>query len=481
MKSLRITTKRTLQTTALFLAAFAVPAATAEEAKKKEEKPKPKPYYLAPLSYSTTRDTDPPKYVKELGKVGVKSLKDIDWLEVGLDYRFRYEYRDDDIRRKVSGTDEPLLHRARAYVGIKNILDPFRFAVEVQDSRRDNSNFPRDNRDVNSAELIRAYGELYFEDALGTDDRGNNRPLSLRYGIHNFEFLDRRLLANNQWRNTANTFQGFHGSLGQEKSDWQVDLLALQPRDRIQYQFDEPIEDLWFYGVIGHWRKWSDIITLEPYYFLLDQGAHGTVASREVHSPGIRGYGKIGDTGFDYDFSGTLQFGESAGKTTRAFASTLEVGYTFDHAWKPRASLFYGFASGDHNSKDDTDNRFERFYGFGRPWSANDYVVYENISTPKARLEFQPHKKLKVDLGYSFYWLASDTDRFTNANNARDTTGLSGNFVGHEFDLRARYALTDLSEITLGYAHFEPGDFTRNTVRRDDTDFAYFEFSTRFF
>jgi hypothetical protein len=57
------------------------------------------------------------------------------------------------------------------------------------------------------------------------------------------------------------------------------------------------------------------------------------------------------------------------------------------HAWKPRVSLFYGHATGDRDPNDGTDNRFERFFGFGRPWSANDYIVYENIRAPKLRFE----------------------------------------------------------------------------------------------
>ncbi|HEY1083401.1 MAG TPA: alginate export family protein, partial [Prosthecobacter sp.] len=181
-------------------------------------------YYRAPKSYSTTRDPDLPKYAKKASETGWDLLRSADWLDIGVDYRFRYEYRDDDLRRATVGRDEPWLHRTRAYLAVHDILDPFRFAVEMQDSRRYNSNYPRDNRDVNEFEIIRLYAELYFEDALGTDALGNSRPVSLRYGIHNFEFLDRRLIGNNQWRNTANTFQGFHGSLGQESNDWQLDL-----------------------------------------------------------------------------------------------------------------------------------------------------------------------------------------------------------------------------------------------------------------
>lgn len=455
-------------------------ALEAEEAKSKSSGRSS--YYQAPLSYSTTRDPDPPKYTTNAAKTGIDTLKNAAWLDLGLDYRFRYEYRDDDIRRAQAGVDEPLLHRTRAYVGIKNILDPFRFAAEMQDSRRYNSNYPRDNRDINEFEFIRLYAELYFKDLLGRDALGNARPVSVRYGIHNFEFLDRRLIGNNQWRNTANAFQGFHGTIGQESNDWQLDLLAVQPLNRLKYDWDRPVEQQWLYGVIGHWRRWADVVTLEPYYLALHQSAYAGVVERMVHSPGLRAYGVVGHTGLDYDASFSYQFGQNGARKVRAYGGTVELGYTLaSHPWKPRISAFYGYASGDRNPNDNVDNRFERFFGFGRPWSANDYIVYENISTPKLRVEMKPHQKLRIDFGYSWYWLASDTDRFANANNARDTTGASGGFIGQEADIRARYSLSEKTELVLGYAYFKDGGFVQNRVRSGDTDFAYFEFNHRFF
>lgn len=437
-------------------------------------------FYRAPKSYSTTRDPDLPKYARHAQDTGIDWLKDAEWLDLGLDYRFRYEYRDDDIRRDRAGLDQPLLHRTRAYLAVHDALDPFRFAVEMQDSRRYHSEYARDTRDVNEFEVIRLYGELFFGEALGCDALGNARPLSLRYGIHNFEFLDRRLIGNNQWRNTANTFQGFHGSLGQESNDWQVDLLAVQALNRSKYEWDQPVEQQWMYGVIGHWRGYSDVITLEPFYLALNQSAHGAVAERLVHSPGLRGYGVIPGTSFDFDFDLIYQTGGSGSRDMEAYGGNIEIGYSFDSAWKPRLSAFYGYASGDRDPTDGEDNRFERFFGFARPWSANDYIQFENISTPKLRLELTPSKTVRMDLGYSWYWLASDADRLNTAD-ARDRAGKSGSFIGHEFDMRARWQMTPKIEAIFGYAHFIPGDFTKNTVRSGDTDFAYLEISVRAF
>ncbi|MBK8093758.1 MAG: alginate export family protein [Verrucomicrobiaceae bacterium] len=431
-------------------------------------------YYTAPRSYSTTRDPDLPKYAQK----GV--LKEAAWLDLGLDYRFRYEYRDDDIRRAQGGLDDLMLHRTRAYMGVHDVIDPLRFAVEMQDARRYGSAYPRDNRDVNEFEFTRLYVELYFKSALGHDLRGNPRPLSLRYGIHNFELLDRRLIGNNQWRNTANAFQGFTASLGQEANDWQIDLLAVQPLARSLYDWDRPVEQMWMYAAIGHWRGFGPELTLEPFYLGLHQSAYAGVQERSVHSPGLRAYGVL-EGGFDYDFSYTQQFGSNGPRSIRAWAATAEVGYSWAHAWKPRVSLFYGHATGDHDPTDGTDNRFERFYGFGRPWSANEYIVYENIRTPKLRVELTPRKYLRIDFGYSAYWLESATDRFPGARNARDLTGASGSSLGQELDIRARWQVNQQIEATLGYAHFMPGSFVETNVRRGDSDFAYLEISIRGF
>ncbi len=441
-------------------------------------------FYQNPLSFGTTRDPDPPKYARNVSEIGVDSLLNVKWLDIGLDYRFRYEYRDNDLRRVQSSLDQPLLHRTRAYIGIKDILDPFRFAFELQDARRENSQFARDNRDVNEFAITRLYGELYFKSLLGHDAIGNKRPLSVRFGIHNFDYLDRRLLSNNEWRNTANTFKGFIGSLGQESNDWQVDLLAVQPLTRQKYDWDTPVKQQWVYGVIGHWRRWSDVVTLEPYYLAMNQSAMPGIVDYQVHSPGLRAYGVVGKTGLDYDFSLTYQTGRNGTRTIQAYAGTFELGYTFaSNPWKPRLSLFYGRASGDHNPNDNKDNRFQRFYGFSRSWSANDYITYQNISTPTVRLEIKPHQNLRLDMNWSAYWLESATDVYSVGNviQVQDKTGRSGNYLGSEYDIRARYTWDPKTEITVGYSYFQSGGYVKAQLHRDHTNFAYFQLSRRFF
>ena len=208
------------------------------------------------------------------------------------------------------------------------------------------------------------------------------------------------------------------------------------------------------------------------------------VVDYQVHSPGLRAYGVVGNTGLDYDFSATYQTGRNGTRTIQAYAGTFEVGYTVaSNPWKPRFSVFYGYASGDHNPKDNTDNRFQRFYGFGRAWSANDYITYQNVSTPTVRLEIKPHQNLRLDMNYSAYWLDSATDVFSvgNITQVQDKTGASGKFLGGEYDIRARYTWSAKTEFTVGYSYFQSGGYVKSLLHRDHTNFGYFQFSHRFF
>ena len=365
-------------------------------------------YYVEPGTYGTQRESDPPAYVANVGSTLKNSLT---WLDSGAEYRLRYEYRDDDIRRlDATDIDNLLLLRTRAWIGIKEVLDPLRFAFELTDSRERLTQFPSDNRNVNEMEFIQGYAELHFTDVLGPDPRGNTRPLVMRAGRMAFEALDRRLVGRNEWRNTSNSFTGMRVQLGNDNNDWAVEAWSLHPLTRLLEAVDKPNLDVRFDAVIAHWRPWSPALTLEPFYFRLRQQASAAngFRQRDLLAPALRLYGHLADSAVNYDISLMKQHGSDGGQPVDARSLTAEIGYTWrNHAWRPRLSAFYGYASGDENPNDNRSERFERFFGFGRPWSANDYIVYENISTPKARVEFKPRHDLRVDFGEDCIALAA--------------------------------------------------------------------------
>jgi len=397
--------------------------------------------------------------------------------------------------------DNLWLLRTRAYLGIKDILDPLRFAVEMEDARSYNGLYERSDADVNEFELIQGFAELYFNHALG-----HNRPISLRAGRMHFEQLDRRLIGNNEFRNTTNNFDGFRLRFGKKQNTWDFDTFALQPVERLKYEFDRPDEKTWFYGGILSLRRWSDITTIQPYFLgrsvdgnPFDPVAANRINDRNVYAPGLRVYGVIPDSGFDFDADINKQFGENGVTRTidgqlvqvignhAALAYSLEPGYSFDQDWKPRLSGYYGFGAGDRDPYDNDNNRFDAFYGFNQPWSRNDYYSWDNLHAPKLRVEFKPHDDVRVDLGYNSYWLDSDTDGFRRAN-LRDRSGDSGNFMGHECDVRMRHKLNAFVDWSLSYAHYTPGDFTASfdtpvtgPFTSEPSNFFYFEASLNAF
>jgi hypothetical protein len=175
--------------------------------------------------------------------------------------------------------------------------------------------------------------------------------------------------------------------------------------------------------------------------------------------------------------SGAQQFGEDGPRSHRAQALIVDGGYTVKHPWKPRLSASLLYASGDRSPADTANQRFERLFGFARPLSASDYIQWENLKSPKVRLEFAPTSSVRVDVGLSGYWLASGTDRW-NATGLRDASGASGTYMGREFDVRVRFPAGPHVGMNLGYARFEPGGFTRATSGRSDvSEFLYVEVS----
>jgi len=438
----------------------------APQAEKEGERSK-QPAQPASKAWGARLETEPPGYVKSLDQFGFAGLEDLRWLDFGVEHRTRFEYRS-DCRQPDLENDQQFLLRSRVYVGIRDILDPLRFAIEFQDSRQFHSDFPDRNRDVDEADVLQAFAELHFQDALG-----EGLPLQITAGRMTLEYVDRRMVARNRWRNTTNTFDGFRLRLGQPNADWQFDIFAVQPVERRMISLDRPDEERWLYGLVGAWRGWSRFITLEPYYFVLDEDPKDRErADREIHTLGLHAFGVIRDTGVDYDVDAAMQFGDDGERKQRAFALYGEMGYTFPHVWKPRLSVSTAYASGDRDPSDNLSERFDRLFQAGHAYSTSDLFTWQNVISPKLRVAFRPASKLRMDASFGAYWLASDSDAWVTPGR-RDPSGRSGDLVAEELELRVQYTLDPRIEIEVGYSHFFPGPFFRNTGPADDTDLFY--------
>ncbi len=453
------------------------PFALAEESSDPEQShafiPEPIPFYES-KSPSTNRHPDRPSYAKTLDRFTDNDA--ISWLEFGIEQRSRFELRHEFFANDRE-SDELFMLRSRAYVGIRDILDPLRFGFEFQDSRLFGSRDDETPTDVNHVEIQQAFAELYFENALGDD-----QPLSFRVGRMSFDAVDRRLFSRNGFRNTTNAFEGFRIRAGDKQSLWEIDFFAFQPVERRPRQFDRGDEERWIYGINGYWRGWSPHITLEPYYFILDEDRKSLdMVDRELHTLGLHGYGLIGESGFDYDFNFAFQFGETEFENHRAFAAHGELGYSWRHPWQPRVALTFDYATGDDNPDDSESGRFDRLFGSSHTfYGYSDLFRWENTINPALYLSLQPTKQLHIEAYYRTYWLASDNDAWA-VPGITDPTGSSGSFVGQEFDVRAVCDINDNASLDVGYIYFVPGDFVQNaTDTTDDSDFFYVQMTLTF-
>ncbi len=448
-------------------------AAPAEAAKDDGKEHPIKDFFKASKADGVNARPQPPAYVKTMDKhaanYGLKGLESLSWLEFGIEHRTRFEYRDDDYRNGLTDQHQYLL-RSDVYIGIRDIWDPLRFGFEFQDSRQFEAGFDDNVADVDKYDILQGFAELYFKDAFGPE-----QPLSFRVGRQTMDLANRRQVARNGFRNTTNAFDGFRLTLGQKKNPWQVDVIAVMPVERLLEQPDRPDEERWLYGFVYTWRGWSDVITIEVFYFVLDEDRNDpALLDREVHSLGTHVFGPIGKTGLDYDADFDWQFGNDGDFTRRAFATHGELGYSFKWAWKPRLAVFCNYATGDPDvsARDHMAERFDPMFGDGTGYGYFQIQRLENLINPAVRLTLKPHEKLDFDAYYRGYWVAADEDRSSWAGRV-DRTGKSGDRVGQALEMLLKYKVCDNASVELGYAHFFPGSFMANTGRARDSDFFF--------
>lgn len=441
-------------------------AATVEEVRRLGFMPSP--------AVGTNREPARPAYVRSIAEhgqdFGVAGLGHLDWLDVAVQQRTRYEHRSDYYRAGLE-TGDQLLLRSRFYLGVRDVLDPFRFAVEFQDARRCGDAID-DISNVNETEILQLYGGVYSRDAVG-----DGYPLRLRAGRMSFDSIDRRLVARNRFRNTTNAYDGLRLTLGRQITSWEMDFFAVRPVERFADTRDQSNSDEWLYGATAYWRGWSPGTTLEPYYFFLNDD---TERDREIHTVGLHGFGLIGESGWDYDFNFAFQFGSDGDLSHRAFAMHGEIGYTFDEITHARIAAWLNYATGDRDPNDGVNQRFDRLYGASHSmYGYSDLFTWQNMINPTLYFTVRPDPRLRFEVFYRAYWLDSRTDAWV-VPGLRDPSGNSGRFIGQELDLRIAWQLARHVGLEIGYAHFMPGNFVTNTEPgADDSDFFYIQATLR--
>ena len=429
-----------------------------------------------------------------------QALETPDWLTLSGETRVRYESLDGQFRAGREGSDQLLLFRslllAEADTG------PFQFGIEFQDSRTylGDDGTPLSSSIANPFDVLQLYAKT---DALpGLLGDGSNT--SLKLGRQTISVGSKRQIERVDYANVIKSYTGGYllskNPRGDEFHALYVVPTARFPNTRPDLDDNKLSgdEEQWGRRIFGLHYRLADILPdLAPglwgevfvYGLEEEDTTDFQTPDRSYIAPGFRFYRKPKLNQWDVDLEVALRKGSRYASSNPADTQSLDVdasmafaalGYTFDAPWQPRFAFEYYYASGDDDPNDLSFDQHERLFGSRRSdlnnTSIHGPLTPANLDAPGFRVEVKPNDRWDGRFYYSHAKLASATDSFVIAR-LRDTTGQSGDFLGHTLDGRARYwVIPDSLRLEIGASAFLHGEFTKNVPgapTQDRTLFGY--------
>ena len=388
------------------------------------------------------------------------ALKLPDWIDLGIEHRTRFEVYDHPWRtiQPLGRTDPQIQQRSRVRFGLKG--GAFKFLFEGQDSRVHLSDLSesdflntavRNEYDILQL-LVSATAKNVFGTGLRTD---------LHFGRLTMDFGRRRLIARNDFGNSTNAFDGLHWQLA-EDTVWRLRAFLVEPVIRDQVQLDTQTKRFVFWGIYGETNQipW---FRMNAYYFGLNDQRFSTLNLQRTFSTfGMRLYENPTKGRMDYEIESVGQTGKLGNTDHFAHFQHVDLGYTFDLPWSPRFLIHYDYASGDRNPNDSQSSGFDTLFGARRfesdPTGNFGPFFRRNISSAGWRVIVIPSKGWKFQLKQRFWYLATSRGAFAGSG-LRDSTGSSGNYLGHDLEWRVQWKINDNLEFDGGYVHWFKGSY----------------------
>ncbi len=388
-----------------------------------------------------------------------------DWIDLGLENRTRFESYDHPWRASQAigngRTDAHIALRSRLRFGLGG-NGPLRFLFEGQDSRSFLDKDPGDFRDattVNEFDILQLFGSFTLHNVFGSGLRTD-----FHVGRMTMDFGSRRLIARNAFRNTVNSFDGFHWQISQGHA-WRIRAFVVEPVLRDDVRLDQQHSALFFWGTYLEHRifPWFQV---DAYYLGLNDTRVANVANHRTSSTfGGRLYKDPKPGEPDYEIETTWQIGTRGGTDHFAHLQHLDLGYTFNVPWTPRLLCSVDYASGDRQSGDNQNEGFDSLFG-ARRWEYGPTGTWgpfarTNLISPGWRVVITPTKDWIVQVKHRAWYLARSRDFFGN-NGLRDDTGQAGTSLGHDVELQAQWAVTSNLDFDVGYVHWFKGSYFNN-------------------
>jgi len=388
-------------------------------------------------------------------------------LSIGGSARFRYEWQN-HFNYKSYGDktrDGFLLGRFRLNFEYK-LRERLRAFVELQDARVWGSDFGIDDfqgrsPDENPFDLRQAFVEWTH---IG------DTPWGFKIGRQSIQYGDNRVWGPGEWGNVGS----FLWDAAKVQYDTKALLIEALYARRVRHESDRwNFDDKHFdFDAYGLYATVKNLPTNLDLFFVEKRGRATKPGTRQIerelrHTLGTRLDGRfLGN----FDYAGTLayQFGSWGDDRIRAWGMHTGLGYTFNHAWKPRLGADFAYGSGDSHPGNRTVTTFDGVFG------ARDVLYYgrmnlfgwSNIEDYQLSLTAHPTDRLETRLDYHYFRLAAAEDSWyisPGSSLRRDATGRSGREVGHEIDFMAKYRLNKRTSLIGIVGMFFPSAFVERT------------------
>lgn len=393
--------------------------------------------------------------------------------------------------------------------------------AQGQDSREidsDRADFPG---------LLGAEGDDSFDLRQGYIELGNSKefPLTLKVGRQILSYGDERLIGAFDWNNIGRTFDA--AKLRWEEKDWWLDAFASTVVVPARGQYNQSdfvngneterqqvFSGLYFSTSALSFQN-TDVYAL---YLHEDTGPRyqpTAIGDTNFFTFGVRMKSKPGafaptpaaveskevidgkstpppppkkkPVGFDYTLEAAFQTGEARGLDLTAFAAHLDVGYTFDVAWRPRVALGYSYATGDSDPLDTDIETFQNLFPTNHKFYGQmDVFAWQNMHDLELDLKVSPIKQVTLRTDFHAFFLASTDDFWYRANGVTPVRPLNAaardasNYAGSELDVIVTWAVNKGLALEAGYSHFFAGDYLADTGPSDDADFGYVQATINF-
>lgn len=388
-------------------------------------------------------------------------------------YEFRQNTYDFDSGVDSLNDDSWLLNRFRLGLQWKPD-DAITFFFQGQDSREWESRRP------NIPGLAGAEGDNPFDlRQASVEIGGGSSPLSLKLGRQTLMYGDQRLVGGFEWNAIARTFDAARVRWRGNGGQW-IDGFASSVVVPDREEFDESDRDSVFSGVYAHFPGTGPQATEVYALYLNDDDRDDdfvTVGTHWKSTPEALGP-------WDYEAEIAYQNGTAGGRDLSAFATYGEVGFTFEHPWKPRAGLEYSYGSGDSDPSDGDEGAFQNLYPTNHiHYGFMDLFSWSNVHDLVLHLAAKPRPQITLGIDLHAFWLADTADSWRRANArtaVRPRDAGASSFAGTEIDLLATWSPNAHVTVTAGWSHFFAGGYLGDTGAGSDADFVYLMTAVKF-